>query len=130
MLFALGIIGTGLLALPVLAGSAAFAVGEAMRFRTSLEAKPSQVKRFYSVLILATLLGVVLIYVGLNPIRALYWSAVLNGIISAPIMIVVMVMASRRKIMGNFTISRTWRWLGWAATLLMSGAVIVFFAML
>ena len=127
LLFALGIIGTGLLALPVLAGSAAFAVGEAMRFRTSLEAKPSQVKRFYSVLILATLLGVVLIYVGLNPIRALYWSAVLNGIISAPIMIVVMIMASRRKIMGNFTISPTWRWLGWAATLLMSAAVVVFF---
>ena len=130
LLFALGIIGTGLLALPVLAGSAAYAVGEALRFRTSLEAKPSQVKRFYGVLIIATLLGVVLIYIGLNPIRALYWSAVINGLISAPVMIVVMMMASRRKIMGNFAISRTWRWLGWTATLLMSAAVIVFFATL
>jgi NRAMP (natural resistance-associated macrophage protein)-like metal ion transporter len=130
LLFALGIIGTGLLALPVLAGSAAYAVGEALHFRTSLEAKPSHVKRFYGVLIIATLLGVVLIYIGLNPIRALYWSAVINGLISAPVMIVVMMMASRQKIMGNFTISRTWRWLGWAATLLVSATVVVFFATL
>ncbi|HWF44774.1 MAG TPA: divalent metal cation transporter [Candidatus Kapabacteria bacterium] len=130
LLFALGIIGTGLLALPVLAGSAAFAIGEAVGFRTSLEAKPSQAKRFYAVLVFATLLGIGLIYIGLNPIRALYWSAVMNGVISAPIMVVVMMMGSRRTIMGHFTITPMWRYLGWAATIVMSGAVIVFFATL
>jgi NRAMP (natural resistance-associated macrophage protein)-like metal ion transporter len=130
LLFSLGIIGTGLLAVPVLAGSAAFAVGEALQFPTSLEDKPSHAKRFYGVLIFATLLGMLLIYVGLNPIRALFWSAVINGIISAPIMVVIMLMASRQTIMGKFTISRVWRWLGWAATGVMLVAVILFFVTL
>ena len=127
LLFSVGIIGTGLLAVPVLAGSAAFAVGESLQFRASLEDKPSHAKRFYGVLIFATLLGMLLIYVGLNPIRALFWSAVINGIISAPIMVVIMLMASRPKIMGAFTISRVWRWLGWGATAVMLIAVILFF---
>jgi NRAMP (natural resistance-associated macrophage protein)-like metal ion transporter len=127
LLFSLGIIGTGLLAVPVLAGSAAFAVGEALLFRSSLEDKPSRAWRFYGVLIFSTLLGMGLIYIGLNPIRALFWSAVINGIISAPIMVVIMIMASRPHIMGAFTISRNWRWLGWAATAVMLVAVILFF---
>jgi NRAMP (natural resistance-associated macrophage protein)-like metal ion transporter len=130
LLFSIGIIGTGLLAVPVLAGSAAFAVGEALDFHGSLEDKPSHAKRFYGVLIFATLLGMLLIYVGLNPIRALFWSAVINGIISAPIMVVIMLMASRPKIMGAFTISKIWRWLGWAATAVMLIAVILFFVTL
>jgi NRAMP (natural resistance-associated macrophage protein)-like metal ion transporter len=130
LLFALGIIGTGLLALPVLAGSAAFAVGEALHFRVSLEAKPSHAKRFYGVLIVATLIGMIMLYTGINPIRALFWTAVLNGVISAPIMITVMIMASRRSIMGTFTITPVWRWLGWAATVVMAVAVVVFFATL
>lgn len=130
LLFSLGIIGTGLLAVPVLAGSGAFAVGEAFQFRASLEAKPAHAKRFYGVLIVSTLLGIVLLYLKLNPIRALYWSAVINGIISAPIMIVIMLMASRPRIMGQFTISRRWRWLGWGATALMAAAVVVFFVTL
>ena len=127
LLFALGILGTGLLAVPVLAGSAAFAVGEALRFRTGLEQKPSHAKQFYGVLAFATVLGIGLLYLHLNPIRALYWSAVINGVISAPIMVVIMLMASGPRIMGALTISRAWRWLGWAATLLMAAAVIVFF---
>jgi NRAMP (natural resistance-associated macrophage protein)-like metal ion transporter len=130
LLFSVGIIGTGLLAVPVLAGSAAFAVGEALNFHGSLEDKPSHAKRFYGVLIFATLLGMGLIYIGLNPIRALFWSAVINGIISAPIMVVIMLMASRPKIMGAFTISRIWRWLGWAATAVMLIAVVLFFVTL
>ncbi len=130
LLFAIGILGTGLLAVPVLAGSAAFAVGEALQFRTGLEHKPSRAKAFYGVLVFATLLGILLLYLKLNPIRALYWSAVINGVISAPIMIVVMLMASRPRIMGEFTIARIWRWLGWAATGLMALAVLVFFATL
>jgi NRAMP (natural resistance-associated macrophage protein)-like metal ion transporter len=127
LLFSVGIIGTGLLAVPVLAGSAAFAVGEALDFHGSLEDKPSRAKRFYGVLIFATLLGMGLIYIGLNPIRALFWSAVINGIISAPIMVVIMLMVSRPKIMGAFTISRFWQWFGWAATAVMLVAVILFF---
>ncbi|MDP4199135.1 MAG: Nramp family divalent metal transporter [Bacteroidota bacterium] len=127
ILFALGILGTGLLALPVLAGSAAFAVAEAMHYRSGLEKKPAQAKRFYGILAAATLLGIGLIYMGLNPIRALYWSAVINGVISAPIMMVIMIMASRERIMGEFTINRTWTTLGWIATLLMAVAVVIFF---
>jgi NRAMP (natural resistance-associated macrophage protein)-like metal ion transporter len=130
LLFSVGIIGTGLLAVPVLAGSAAFAVGEALDFHGSLEDKPSHAKRFYGVIIFATLLGMLLIYVGLNPIRALFWSAVINGIISAPIMVVVMLMASRPKIMGAFTILPVWRWLGWVATTVMLVAVVLFFVTL
>ena len=127
VLFTIGILGTGMLALPVLAGSAAYAAGETLRFRGSLEDKPRNAKRFYAVLAVATLLGLLMIYTKINPIQALYWSAVINGILSAPIMIVIMVMASRKKIMGNFTVTRHWWLLGWAATLLMTVAVVVFF---
>jgi NRAMP (natural resistance-associated macrophage protein)-like metal ion transporter len=127
VLFALGILGTGLLAVPVLAGSAAFAVGETMRFRASLEEKPNHAKRFYAVLVLATLAGLGIIYSGIDPIKALVWSAMLNGIISAPVMIVIMLMASRKKIMGDFTVSTFWRILGWLATAVMTAAVVVFF---
>jgi Mn2+/Fe2+ NRAMP family transporter len=129
-LFALGILGTGLLAVPVLAGSAAFAVGEAMRFRSSLEAKPQDAKRFYFVLALATVLGLIIIFSGLNPIKALVLSALINGVISVPIMIIIMVMASRRKIMGAYPISGFWRTMGWLATAIMTVAVILFFAFL
>ena len=127
LLFALGILGTGLLSVPVLAGSAAFAVGETFRFRTGLEHKPLQAKRFYGVIAVATLLGIVLIYLHLDPIKALYWSAVINGVISATIMVFIMLMAQRPSIMGQFTISRVWRWFGWAATAIMAGAVVIFF---
>ena len=130
LLFSIGIIGTGLLALPVLAGSAAYAVGEALNFRVGLEQKPSQAKNFYAVLALATLLGIIMIFTKINPIQALFWSAVLNGMISAPIMIVVMIMASKKEIMGEFTITRTWRYLGWAATVVMCVAVVAFFCTL
>ena len=126
-LFAIGILGTGLLAVPVLAGSAAFAVAEGLRFKSSLEAKPSHAKRFYFVLTLATLLGVLIIYSGLNPIHALLWSAVINGVISAPIMVIIMMMGTRKKVMGAFTIKPIWRVLGWLATALMGIAVIIFF---
>jgi len=126
-LFTIGIIGTGLLALPVLAGSAAYAVGESFGFKSSLEAKPLQAKRFYSVLAISTLLGLFIIYTKINPIQALFWTAVINGIISAPVMIVVMIMATRQKIMGQFTISRGWSILGWAATAVMTISVIIFF---
>jgi NRAMP (natural resistance-associated macrophage protein)-like metal ion transporter len=126
-LFSIGIIGTGLLAIPVLAGSAAFAVGEALHFRASLEAKPMKAKRFYGVLAAATFAGLLMMFVKLSPMQALYWAAVINGLISAPVMIVIMIMASRRKIMGEFTIAPTTKILGWIATAVMVGVVILFF---
>jgi Mn2+/Fe2+ NRAMP family transporter len=87
LLFAIGIIGTGLLAIPVLAGSAAYGVAEAFRWRASLESTPSQARQFYFIVAFATTIGLALNFAGLNPIRALYWSAIVNGIAAAPVMI-------------------------------------------
>src|SRR5579883_64823 len=130
LLFSIGILGTGMLGLPVLAGSAAFAVGEGFKFPASLEKKPANAKRFYGVIVFATLLGLVITYSGISAIQALYWSAVINGLISAPIMVVVMILASRPKVMGQFTISLIWKILGWLGTILMIGAAIMCFVML
>ncbi len=107
-LFAAGIVGTGLLAVPVLAGSAAYAVGEALKWPTGLDRKPLAAKGFYSVLAVATMLGlamnfpVVQKYTHLTPIRALFWSAVINGIVAVPIMVVMMLMSDNPKAMGKF----------------------------
>jgi NRAMP (natural resistance-associated macrophage protein)-like metal ion transporter len=116
LLFGLGIIGTGLLAVPVLAGSAAYAVSEAFRWRTGLERKPNEAVGFYGVLSVATICGLGLTFTSLDPIRALFWSAVINGVVAVPIMIVMMLMATSKKVMGNFTLSRWLRALGWIAT--------------
>ena len=118
-LFALGIIGTGLLAVPVLAGSAAFAVSEVEGWKSGLEYRPEQALRFYSIITAATLVGVLVDWSGLDPIKALFWSAVLNGVAAVPIMIAMMVLASRRAIMGRFVERRGLLLFGWAATLVM-----------
>ena len=128
LLFALGIVGTGLLAVPVLAGSAAYAVGEAMRWPTGLDRKPLDAKGFYSVVAVATLVGlainlpVVQRHLHVTPVQALFWSAVINGIVAVPVMIVMMLMISNRKVMRQFaSVSphcerwagsrpRSWRW--------------------
>jgi Mn2+/Fe2+ NRAMP family transporter len=115
-LFAAGIIGTGLLAVPVLAGSAAYAMAGAFRWKNSLEAKPATAKRFYGIIALSTLLGVALCFTPVDPIKALYWSAVINGVISVPIMAIMMTMAVRSDIMGRFTIGSGLRILGWICT--------------
>jgi NRAMP (natural resistance-associated macrophage protein)-like metal ion transporter len=123
LLFAMGIIGTGLLAVPVLAGSAAYAVAEAMNWPIGHSLQPAEAKGFYSIIALATALGVALGFTRLDPIKALYWSAILNGIIAVPIMVVMMRMAVRPDIMGPFVITRRlWR-LGWFATGVMAIAV-------
>jgi len=121
-LFALGIIGTGLLAVPVLAGSAAYGIAETFRWRASLEMRFGQAKPFYGVLAIATLVGLVLNFVGLNPIRALFWSAVINGVVSVPLMVVTMRMAANRKVMGEFTLPPSLRVMGWVATAVMAAA--------
>jgi Mn2+/Fe2+ NRAMP family transporter len=130
VLFALGIIGTGLLAVPVLAGSAAYGVAEAFKWRASLERRPREARRFYGVLAVATLIGLALNFVGINPIRALFWSAVLNGIVSVPLMVVTMLMAANPKVMGPFTLPRGLKAVGWIATLVMLAASVGLFATL
>lgn len=122
-IFALGIVGTGLLAVPVLAGSAAYALGEAVGRPVGLSRKPMRAKTFYGAIVAATLIGAGINLTAIDPIEALYWAAVINGIVSVPVMAMMMLMARRREIMGHFTISGPLMWLGWLATLLMAAAV-------
>ena len=128
--FAAGIIGTGLLAIPVLAGSAAYGVAEAFKWRASLEQRPEEAKKFYFVLALATLIGLLLNFAGIDPIRALFWSAVLNGIVAVPLMAVTMLMSANRKVMGQFTVSVPLRIAGWVATVVMFLSSVGLFAAL
>jgi NRAMP (natural resistance-associated macrophage protein)-like metal ion transporter len=127
LLFSMGIIGTGLLAVPVLAGSAAFAVAESFRWRRGLDLTPLRGARFYGVIATATLVGVGFGFTRLDPIKALFYAAVINGVISAPIMLVMMRMASNPRIMGKFVVTRRLRILGWAATTVMTIAVLAMF---
>jgi Mn2+/Fe2+ NRAMP family transporter len=120
VLFALGIIGTGLLAVPVLAGSAAYAVAEACKWPVGLARKPSRASAFYATLALATGIGMAITFTPINPIKALYWSAVINGVVAVPVMVVMMLMTAQPRVMGKFTIAGPLRWLGWAATIAMA----------
>jgi NRAMP (natural resistance-associated macrophage protein)-like metal ion transporter len=124
LLFSLGIIGTGLLAIPVLAGSAAYAVGETRGWKTGLDNKPWEAVGFYSVIGAAVALGLVIDYSGLDPIKALYWSAVVNGVIAVPMMAAMMIVANNKKKMGEFTAGPTLTILGWASTLVMAAAAV------
>jgi NRAMP (natural resistance-associated macrophage protein)-like metal ion transporter len=121
-LFALGILGTGLLAIPVLSGSAGYAVAECFGWRAGLELKPLKAVGFYGVVAVATIGGVLLTFFGVDPIKALFWSAVINGVVSAPIMVVMMLLASRPSVMGRFLLKRRLKVLGWAATAVMAAA--------
>jgi NRAMP (natural resistance-associated macrophage protein)-like metal ion transporter len=127
LLFAAGIIGTGLLAVPVLAGSAAYAMAGTFRWSNSLEAKPAAAKRFYGIIAVSTLLGVVLCFTPIDPIKALYWSAVINGVLAVPIMTIMMMMAVRSDIMGSFVIGAGLKALGWICTAVMTLAAIAMF---
>ncbi len=124
MLFSLGIIGTGMLAIPVLAGSAAYAMAGAFHWKNSLEDEPVVAPRFYSIIVISTLVGAAVGFTPINPIKALYWSAVINGVISVPIMVVMMLMAARRDIMGELVVTQRLKLLGWLATAVMATAVI------
>jgi NRAMP (natural resistance-associated macrophage protein)-like metal ion transporter len=124
VLFSAGIIGTGLLAVPILAGSAAYAVAEAFRWRIGLGRHPLKARGFYTILTIATLLGLVLNFTPIDPIKALFWSAVINGVIAVPIMAVIMLMASRSDVMGQFVVKRHLKVLGWLATAVMALAVL------
>ncbi len=126
-LFAMGIIGTGLLALPVLAGSAAYAVASVLHVRRGLDQPATAARAFYGVLGAAMLTGTALSMVGLNPIQTLYWSAVINAVISVPIMVVVMRIAGDARLMSGMVLPRVWRALGWCATAAMAAAALAMF---
>lgn len=128
-LFALGIIGTGLLAVPVLAGSAAYAVSEVFGWAESLDAKPNDARAFYATIAAATLLGAALNFVGMDPVRALYWAAVVNGVLAAPLMAVMMLIVRNPKVMGRLAVSRGMAIWGWAATAVMAATSLAFFVL-
>lgn len=123
LLFAAGIVGTGMLAVPVLAGSAAYAVAESFRWPIGLGLKLMEARGFYAILIAATSIGVALNFTRVDPVKALIWAAVINGVISVPIMAVMMLMAVRPDVMGPFVIKRRLRTLGWFATAVMALSV-------
>ncbi len=128
LVFTLGIIGTGLLSVPVLAGSAAYAIGEARQWPTGLGRRPKEAQAFYATLVLATLVGMIINFTPIDPIKALYWSAVINGVVSVPVMLVMMLIASRADVMGPFAIRGWLRGLGWLATAVMAVVVVAMLA--
>ena len=127
LLFSLGIIGTGMLAVPVLAGSAAYAVAETFKWRSGLALDLLKAREFYAIIALATLGGVLLGFMPIDPIRALFWSAVINGVIAVPIMAVMMLLAGDSQVMGMLTVTRRLKVLGWLATATMAAAVTAMF---
>ncbi|WP_042272722.1 NRAMP family divalent metal transporter [Paraburkholderia heleia] len=127
LVFAAGIAGTGLLALPVLAGSAAYGAAGAFRWRNSLSLHLTLAREFYAVIVVAILGGVAITFCHLDPVKALYWSAVINGLAAVPVMIVVMLMGVSRRLMGQFAISGILEYGGWAATALMAVAAVGMF---
>jgi NRAMP (natural resistance-associated macrophage protein)-like metal ion transporter len=128
LLFSLGIIGTGMLAVPVLAGSAAYAVAETFRWRRGLDRKLREARGFYAIVAFATLGGIALTFSPIDPIKALFWSAVINGVISVPVLIVMMLLAGNVKVMGQFVSSPRLKFVGWLAVAVMAAAVCAMFA--
>jgi len=128
VIFALGIVGTGLLAVPVLAGSSAYATGEAFGWHVGLARKLKRAPAFYATIAIATVVGVGLNFTPIDPIKALFWSAVINGVVAVPVMALMMSMASRPKIMGRFTLTRGLKAVGWAATAVMAAAAVAMIA--
>lgn len=128
LLFTIGIIGTGILAVPVLAGSAAYAVAEAAAWRGTLEDPPRLSPRFYGLIAVSMLLGLALDFVGFNAVRMLFYSAVLNGVLAPPLIVLVALLTSKSEIMGKRVSSRPLRYLGWATAAIMAAAVVGMFA--
>ncbi|MCM3873467.1 MAG: Nramp family divalent metal transporter [Pyrinomonadaceae bacterium] len=130
LLFTLGLIGTGMLAVPVLAGAAAYGVAEASAWRGTLEDKPHLAKKFYAVVAAAMILGLSLDYAGFNAVRMLFWSAVLNGVLAPPLIVLVVLLTSNRKLMGDHVNSPLLKWLGWATVVIMTVAALAMFVTL
>jgi len=128
-IFAAGIIGTGLLAVPVLAGSGAYAVSETFRWREGLDRRLLQAKSFYAAIAVSTMAGVGLNFTALDPVKALYWSAVVNGVLAAPVMAAMLLIGANGRIMGRLTLSRLMLVFGWLATSVMFAASVGFFVL-
>jgi Mn2+/Fe2+ NRAMP family transporter len=128
-LFSLGIVGTGLLAVPVLAGSAAYGVAEAMHWKFGMERTWSEATKFYAVVTAAVSIGLVMNFIGVDPVRALFWTAVINGVVAVPLIVVIMLMASRQRVMGQFIIPRYLKWGGWVTAAFMTASVVAMFAL-
>jgi NRAMP (natural resistance-associated macrophage protein)-like metal ion transporter len=124
LLLAIGLIGAGILAVPILTTSAAFGVADALGWKSSLDAKPREAKRFYAVIVAATLVGIAINFLGINPIQALVVTAILNGLLAPPVLILVMLASNDRAIMGERTNGRLLNIVGWATTLVMAAAAI------
>ena len=124
IIFALGILGVGLIGVPVLAGSGAYALAEAVGWKEGLERKATDARGFYGVIAVSTLVGLVIQYSPIDPMRALFWSAVINGVVAVPLMVVIIVLVSRKSVMGAFTASRPIVILGWCATAVMGAAAV------
>jgi NRAMP (natural resistance-associated macrophage protein)-like metal ion transporter len=127
-IFALGILGTGLLAVPVLAGSAAYALAETMRWDIGLDRRPQDAKRFYATIVGGTVIGIGINFIHIDPIKALFWSAVINGVVAVPLMVMMMVMTMQPKVMGRFTLPRPLWAVGWLSTAVMAVTVVGMFA--
>jgi len=127
LLFALGILGVGLIGVPVLAGSAAYALAEAMGWRFGLERKATSARGFYGVIAVSVLAGLVIQYSPMSPMKALFWSAVINGVVAVPLMVVIILLVSKRSVMGAFTAGRSIIVLGWIATAVMGIAAVRMF---
>lgn len=127
ILFALGLIGSGFLAVPVLTGSAAYAIAETFEWNYGLDAKPKQAKQFYAVIAVSTLLGMLLNFIGVNPISALFWTAVINGVMAPPLLVVIMLVSNNKRVMGKRVNSRFTNVVGWVAAVVMFAAALGMF---
>jgi Mn2+/Fe2+ NRAMP family transporter len=126
-LFTLGIIGTGMLGIPVLAGSCAYAISEAMAWRGSLDRKPQVAPKFYAALALSMALGMALVYVGMDAVKMLFWSAVANGVLAPPLIVIVVLLTTDPKVMGKLVNPPLLKFLGWTAAAVMSVAAVAMF---
>lgn len=127
LLFALGVLGVGLIGVPVLAGSGAYAFSEAMGWNWGLERKANDARGFYSIIALSVLAGFVIQYSPISPMKALFWSAVINGVVAVPLMVVIILLVSKKSVMGEFTAPRNLVVLGWVATAVMGAAALRMF---
>jgi Mn2+/Fe2+ NRAMP family transporter len=127
ILFALGILGVGLIGVPVLAGSGAYALSEAMGWKSGLERKATDARGFYGIIAISVLAGLGIQYLPISPMKALFWSAVINGIVAVPLMTVIILLVSKKSVMGAYTASRSFIILGWVATAVMGAAAVWMF---
>jgi Mn2+/Fe2+ NRAMP family transporter len=124
VLLAVGLIGAGFLAVPILTGSSAYAMAEALGWKYGLDEKPRRAKRFYAMIVVVTLIGTLVNFVGINPIRALLWTAVINGFLAPPLLVVIMLIGNNPRIMGARTNGPWTNVVGWATTGVMFAAAL------